>query len=340
MNKEFEKLIFSVKEEIASLLGIAVEDIEDNNSPIALGIDSLTLMRLAIKLKKMSIDITFAELIELKTFKEWWEVISAKEQKIEKTQEYLDVDESLFRLAPMQNAYVLGRSPGQPLGGVAAHFYEEFDGIGIDPTYLENAINQVISRHSMLRLSVSQDGYGKILEKSPWKKLKINDFKTCSKEEAQIELLKIREKLSGTQLDIEKGEVLDISLSLLPKNDLHNNPTRLHINLEMVAADAMSLRIIMRDLARSYQKGENTLKPLNYSFPRYLIDKKEIMNTKEAEVLYQQDKKYWNEKIDTLPLLFLLREITKNQILLLDVEHFGLIKNNMNSLKKMHRNKK
>lgn len=301
MNKEFEKLIFSVKEEIASLLGIAVEDIEDNNSPIALGIDSLTLMRLAIKLKKMSIDITFAELIELKTFKEWWEVISAKEQKIEKTQEYLDVDESLFRLAPMQNAYVLGRSPGQPLGGVAAHFYEEFDGIGIDPTYLENAINQVISRHSMLRLSVSQDGYGKILEKSPWKKLKINDFKTCSKEEAQIELLKIREKLSGTQLDIEKGEVLDISLSLLPKNDLHNNPTRLHINLEMVAADAMSLRIIMRDLARSYQKGENTLKPLNYSFPRYLIDKKEIMNTKEAEVLYQQDKKYWNEKIDTLP---------------------------------------
>ena len=48
MNKEFEKLIFSVKEEIASLLGIAVEDIEDNNSPIALGIDSLTLMRLAI----------------------------------------------------------------------------------------------------------------------------------------------------------------------------------------------------------------------------------------------------------------------------------------------------
>ncbi len=69
----------------------------------------------------------------------------------------------------------------------------------------------------------------------------------------------------------------------------------------MVAADAMSLRIIMRDLARSYQKGENTLKPLNYSFPRYLIDKKEIMNTKEAEVLYQQDKKYWNEKIDTLP---------------------------------------
>ena len=301
MNNEQEKHIFIAKQEIASILGIAMEDIKDDGSPIALGIDSMTLMRLAFKLKKRSITITFTELIALKTFAEWWTAIRGSNQATDNS-ECSDVEDYSFALAPMQNAYVLGRSPGQPLGGVAAHFYEEFDGTAVEPVRLEAAIKQVISRHSMLRLAVSPDGRGRIMAQSPWEKLKINDFRTCSYEEAEKELLLIREKLSGWQLNIEDGEVLDISLSLLPGNDFNRNPTRLHVNLEMVAADAMSLRIIMKDLARAYEKETGKLEPLKYSFPRYLADRENLRNMPEAKLLHEGDKEYWNKKLDDLPL--------------------------------------
>ncbi|MFC7741253.1 hypothetical protein ACFQXA_10015 [Nocardiopsis composta] len=49
-------------------------------------------------------------------------------------------------------------------------------------------------------------------------------------------------------MDVASGQVLDVALSLLP-----DGATRLHVDLDMIAADALSLRVLMDDLRAAYQ---------------------------------------------------------------------------------------
>jgi hypothetical protein len=65
---------------------------------------------------------------------------------------------SPFDLAPMQHAYWVGRGKEHQLGGVAAHFYNEFDGEGVDPQRLERAVRALLARHAQLRAVFDDDG--------------------------------------------------------------------------------------------------------------------------------------------------------------------------------------
>ncbi|MCZ5841024.1 hypothetical protein O5274_26790, partial [Escherichia coli] len=45
-----------------------------------------------------------------------------------------------FPLTPVQHAYLTGRMPGQTLGGVGCHLYQEFEGHCLTASQLEQAI--------------------------------------------------------------------------------------------------------------------------------------------------------------------------------------------------------
>ncbi len=167
-----------------------------------------------------------------------------------------------FPLAPMQHAMWVGRHDSQPLGGVAGHLYVEFDGGTIDPERLRqrrrgpgttpsDAAGAVSIRRKPADRSGPRArglaGHGSRLSGARPNPSSKNASMTFGKTK------------SHQQLD---GQVLELTLALLP-----GGSTRLHVDLDMQAADAMSYRTLIADLAKLY-RGEQ-LPELRYSYREY-----------------------------------------------------------------------
>ncbi|ROO60470.1 amino acid adenylation domain-containing protein [Micromonospora sp. Llam0] len=271
----------TLADELSAVLGLPAGTIGDDDNLIELGMDSMATMRLAGAWRRAGIVVRFGDLFARPTLGAWRDLLAASVPRPEPATEPDVAEDEPFPLALMQHAYWVGRTPGQRLGGVAAHFYEEFDGKDIDPARLEQAVRQVLARHGMLRVRVNDDGTQQILPTSPWPGLRIHDLTGCTPEEAEQRLAELRSRLSHRQLDASTGEVFDVRLSLLPSGG-----TRVHVNLDMIAADALSLRVLMADLATYYTDGTPP-PPLGYSYPRYLADRDRHRDDVEA------DRSYW-----------------------------------------------
>ncbi|MCA1278157.1 non-ribosomal peptide synthetase [Saccharopolyspora sp. 7B] len=285
--------------EVAELLDLPADGISDAENLIALGLDSIAMMQLAAGLRRRGRAVSFGDLAAEPTLAAWGALLGggAAVSEVDSmaagtARGESDVDEGApFPLALMQHAYWVGRRPGQRLGGVAAHFYDEFDGRGVDPHRLEDAVRAVLRRHGMLRVRILDDGTQRILPASPWPGLTTHDLRGLSTSDAEAELELIRAELSHRRLDITAGEVFDVRLSLLP-----GGRTRVHVNLDMIAADALSLRVLLADLARHYL-GEGEPEPLAYGYPRYLADRAARRSAADAAA----DREHWRTRLPELP---------------------------------------
>ncbi|WP_236725317.1 non-ribosomal peptide synthetase [Amycolatopsis orientalis] len=264
---------------LAGLLDLSGETIGEHENLIELGLDSITMMRLAGAWRKAGASVTFADLVATPTLAAWSALLAVDTGQT--TRAEAEIDETApFALALMQHAYWVGRAPGQRVGGVDAHFYHEFDGAEVDPQRLENAVRAVFARHTMLRVAVLDDGTQRVLDETPWPGLRVHPWTDQSTLDAR------RTSLSHRRMDVASGEVFDVQLSLLPEGR-----TRVHVNLDMIAADALSLRVLLADLSRAYA-GE-TLPPLSYSYPRYLAERGH--DGKETA------RDHWAARLPTLP---------------------------------------
>ncbi|WP_119726661.1 non-ribosomal peptide synthetase [Thermomonospora amylolytica] len=273
-----------------SLTQVLGEQVDPHDNLIELGMDSIRLMSLTGRLRKRGIEVAFAELAERPTLAQWWELL-AERGAIEPAPEAETAEpetaepDGPFPLALMQHAYWIGRDSEQSLGSVAAHLYVELDGRAIDPERLESAVRALVDRHPMLRVAVNDDGTQRILPERPGPAITVNDLRSAADPDAELE--RIRQEMSLQRLPIETGRVFDLRLSLLPSGS-----TRLHLDVDMVAADAMSYRTMLADLAALYS-GE-TLPPIGYSYARYLAA------DPRAEAR-ERDRAWWAERLDDLP---------------------------------------
>ncbi|MEC3913539.1 non-ribosomal peptide synthetase [Nocardia sp. CDC160] len=174
-------------------------------------------------------------------------------------------DGSPFGLAPMQHAYWVGRSEGQELGAVAAHLYVEFDGGGVDSERLGVAVEGLVRRHPMLRTRFLADGTQQTLERPGREVWSVTDLRDVDAESVERALEELRDSRTHQLMAVEDGQVIDVSLTLLPEGR-----TRLHLDVDMLAADAMSYRVLVADLARLYHGEE--LPPQTYTFRQYLAE--------------------------------------------------------------------
>ncbi len=189
-----------------------------------------------------------------------------------------------FPLAPMQHAMWLGRNDDQQLGGVAAHLYVEFDGAGVDPDRLRDAAAKLVARHPMLRVEILPDGTQRIGDRGL--PVTVYDLRELDAEAAEQRLETIRHQKSHQLLD---GDVLELSLSLRP-----DGRTRLHVDMDMNAADAVSYRKFMADLAVFYRGGE--LPELGYTYRRYRAALAAADSGPSDE-----DRQWWAERVPELP---------------------------------------
>ncbi len=305
---------------VADIVEEDPRSITDDTNLFELGLDSIVLMQLVNSWRRAGIEVNFAELAENPTIGEWWKLVADRELSSpaaggERTaaadiEDHDDGDKeddgAEFPLALMQHAYWIGREDGQRLGGVAAHLYTEFDGADVDPDRLRTAIERVVARHDMLRVRVTDNGRQRIGAVTGWRGLTVHDLRGLDDEQTDDEqtddeqtddeqttarLAAIRDALSHQVLDIERGEVFSTALSLLP-----HGRTRLHLDVDMVAADAVSYRILLADLARLYQQPDADLPALGYSYRRYRAARPETR--REAA---RQAGEWWQGRLPGLP---------------------------------------
>jgi mycobactin phenyloxazoline synthetase len=280
----------TVRDEVAELLGISPDALDPQADLIASGLDSIRMMALSGRWRKQGIDVGFAALAENPTVAAWMDLVTERTALATSPAAAADGESEPgdaaepFPLAPIQHALWVGRNTDQELGGVAAHLYVEFDGAGVAPDRLRIAAKALSDRHPMLRVQILPDGTQRITDRALVPK--ITDLRHLDAAAADGQLERIRDQKSHQILD---GEVLELALTLLP-----GGRTRVHVDLDMQAADAVSYRNFMADLAVLY-KGDQ-LPELGYTYRQY-----RSAFTAQYPAPTEEDRRWWAERIPELP---------------------------------------
>ncbi|MER5770361.1 amino acid adenylation domain-containing protein [Streptomyces sp. NPDC001985] len=287
---------------IAELVEEEPESIDPDANLFALGLASIEVMRLVGGWRRAGLTVNFAELAEQPTLAGWTGLVAARSPAAaqpprtaapEPPVEPGDPDAE-FPLAVMQHAYWVGRTDGQRLGGVAAHLYTEFDtapGGGVDPGRLGAALERLVERHAMLRAHFTDDGRQRIGARSGWRGLTVHDLRGLDGPAVGKRLEHTRDLLSHQMLRIDRGEVFSTALSLLP-----GDRTRLHLDVDMVAADAVSYRLLLADLARLHTDPDTELPAIGYGYRQYRAARPGSRATAAARAA-----RYWADRLPELP---------------------------------------
>lgn len=282
----------AIREEVAELLGAPADTLDPGADLIGQGLDSIRMMSLAGRWRKQGIDIDFAALAAEPTIAAWSELLSAAGglQRAEVPVPQVDsAHDQPFGLAPMQHAMWIGREDDQQLGGVAGHLYVEFDGHGVDPERLTAAATALAARHPMLRVQFLADGTQRIKPQDGDFPVAVTDLRDLPADQIAEQLAVTQRRKAHQQLT---DEVFELSLTLLP-----DGKTRLHVDLDMQAADAMSYRTLMADLAALY--GGVELAPLAYTYREYRMAT--VQSAQEPNPRADADRQWWGDRLPELP---------------------------------------
>lgn len=274
-----------IRAQVADLLGADASAVDPEADLVGQGLDSIRMMSLAGRWRKQGIDVDFAALAADPRIAAWQDLLGDRGEPAPvtaMTDEPSDAD-APFPLAPMQHAMWVGRDDDVALGGVAGHLYVEFDGRAIDPDRLAAAAAALAARHPMLRVQFSPDGTQHIRPDAALL-VAVQDLRGLDATEVAQHLDATRVAKSHQQLD---DAVFELTVSLLP-----DGTARLHVDLDMQAADAMSYRTLMADLAAAY-RGE-TLPELGYTYRQY----RHATADREPDENHRQ---WWAQHIPDLP---------------------------------------
>lgn len=283
---------------VSDLIGVASQEISDDRDLITLGLDSIRMMTLAGGWRKRGSRVTFAQLAADPSIESWHALLAADEQAtpcavisgevgIEDTGSG-DGEEAPFPLATMQHAYWIGRSEDQDLGGVAAHLYVEFDGGAVDPARLRQAVDALVAAHPMLRTRFLPDGTQQTMKAPGCDVFSVVDLRGRVDAEIESMLAELRDRKTHQRLAIEDGQVLDVTLTLRDANS-----SRLHLDVDMLAGDAMSYRTLVSDLAALYHGAAQP--ELGYTYQHYCGRQRCDDSARE------RDRQWWNRRLDDLP---------------------------------------
>ncbi|MFI1012551.1 amino acid adenylation domain-containing protein [Streptomyces sp. NPDC020965] len=290
-----------IRELVAGQLDVEPATIGFGDDLVTLGLHSMRMIKIAATMRRQGIRVNFSDLA-LRPTVEAWSELTAERLRAGKVRpprptaerpasDGADAAGEPFGLATMQHGYWIGRADGQALGGVAAHLYAEFDGQGVDPRRLERAVTGLVRRHGMLRSQFLDDGTQRVLDRPGVPVWSLTDLRLVAGSELTDRLEEIRREKTHQRMRADLGQVLDVSLTLLP-----DDRTRLHVDVDMLAADALSYRLMLADLADLYTRDVPALEPLSYDYRRYLADY-QALNAGARE----QQRAWWQQVLPELP---------------------------------------
>ncbi|MCX4849516.1 amino acid adenylation domain-containing protein [Streptomyces sp. NBC_00893] len=286
---------------VAGELGVDPATIGMDDNLVSLGLHSMRMIRIAAGLRRKGVRVNFSELALQPSVQAWTDLLAERSgarnaarprpAPAAPTQRERPSDSEPFGLATMQHGYWIGRKDEQALGGVASHLYAEFDGRGVDPERLERAVAALIRRHGMLRSQFLDDGTQRVLDAPGVPVWSVTDLRDAGPAEVEEGLERIRQEKTHQRMRADLGQLVDISLTLLP-----GGRTRLHADVDMMAADALSYRILLADLAEFYTSGASDLGDLSYNFRDYLTDYASVNAS-----AHEREQDWWREVLPDMP---------------------------------------
>lgn len=274
---------------VSTLTGIAENELPHSQSLLESGVDSIGLMRTVNLLRKNGIECSFELLKSQPTLNQWLELFNNNERLATKPA-FPDIRlDHPSPLTPVQQAYWLGRRGEQPLGGVSCQLYLELQGEQVEPNRLQTALSALVARHPMLRARFTAKGEQYISEDPAC--LHVHDWQKLADKEAQRRLQQLRQNYSHLCADVEQAAPLTLQLSLLPRG-----MTRLHLNLDLLVADVLSISLVLRDLALFYQGKGNTLPALVLNFFQY-----QQLVSQQSAGTREKARDYWQRRLASLP---------------------------------------
>lgn len=197
-----------------------------------------------------------------------------------------------FSLTNVQAAYLLGREGSYEYGKVACHIYMEISYPELEFDRVRAAWNCLIKTHDMLRVMFTKDKKQKILKDGINFHITYHDFKQYeSINDIKTKLEMIRNKMGEQVFDAETGPLFEIQLTNLKKSSI------LHISMDFLVADWTSIVFLLSEFEKIYFHPDYVLIRPGNSFMSYIMAEE----TRKKSIKYEVDKKYWKERINTLP---------------------------------------
>ncbi|MGR3779426.1 amino acid adenylation domain-containing protein [Bacillus paramycoides] len=198
---------------------------------------------------------------------------------------------SPFPLSDVQSAYLLGRGQLFSYGGVACHIYLELIYPHLDPKRTEDVWNQLIRRHDMLRAIFDENGYQQVLKNVPQLEVTYTDLSGWHEQEVSTKLTEIREDMGHRVYDTDRWPLFDINVTKM------DSGTLLHFSMDFLIADWMSMWMLVSEFETLYEKREQCLPDLPFTFREYLEAERKMKET----TTYLRDREYWFKRVDMLP---------------------------------------
>ena len=197
-----------------------------------------------------------------------------------------------FPLTDLQQSWLYARS-GRVLGAAgAAVIYQEADVASLDIGRLEFAWQEVLRAHGMLTVRISTRGSQQLTQEIPQFALVSADLSALSKSERISAVAETRNKMLA-HVGVSGGPLFDLRLSRLDEKT-----SRLHLAVDMLAADGPSVGLLLRDLIRAYSKrNAPRLTCPTVTFRDYVMALRSYRETPA----YAVDLQYWQRKFVHLP---------------------------------------
>ncbi|WP_052423839.1 type I polyketide synthase [Nonomuraea candida] len=209
------------------------------------------------------------------------------EQEATLEEDVLDGD-GTFAMTRVQHAYWIGRDGGYQWGDLPCHFYLEYDCHGLDLARFEEAWNQVVNRHPMLRAVATPEGRLRVLDDLPRYRIRAHDLTAMPPERRAQRLAVLRERLSTKPGPPDRWPLAQIQAARLPGDVI-----RLFIGVDVLICDAASWWIIESELHALYTGPGVPLPPLDLH-PAACSAALERRGDERAA-------RYWRERLETLP---------------------------------------
>ncbi|MDJ0517578.1 MAG: amino acid adenylation domain-containing protein [Trichodesmium sp. MO_231.B1] len=197
-----------------------------------------------------------------------------------------------FPMTDIQYAFWVGRMGVLELGHVANHGYYEIEAVGLNLEHLNQALNQLIQRHDMLRAVMLPEGLQQVLEKVPVYEISTLDLRGEDEDVAQARISEIRDIMSHQVLPADKWPLFQLRATILEQQRL-----RIHFSYDLQIFDAWSMMRLFEEWFEVYENPESILKPLEITFRDYVLAEQALENTE----LYERSRQYWLNRIDSLP---------------------------------------
>lgn len=200
-----------------------------------------------------------------------------------------------FPLTDVQAAYLVGRGSAYAYGGVGCHGYVELDMPDLDPARLEQAWHRLIARHDMLRATITQDGWQQVQEHVSLPALETDDLRNQPEDKVQASLDRTRTAMSEKCYTPHEWPLYELRLSRC------NQFSRLHLSLDLLIADFVSIQIMLTELDQLYRMPEKPLPSLTLTFRDAVLALRHDREQAAQRARFARDRAYWMARIPDMP---------------------------------------